>query len=373
MKIWFDTEFIEDGKTIDLVSIGMVREDGDTLYFETDSYIPGKASQWVKDNVLVHLTGQMMPRDVIAREIVEFSGEKPEFWAYYADYDWVALCQLFGTMMQLPEGWPMYCRDVKQLCDELGNPELPKQTSTEHHALADAKWTKKAWEFLAASSVADHQSAISEPQEAVVPRSAAPAEQGEVAGWQFKRHDGKWFNCHVSPTQDVIDANPQVFRPVYASPPPHSDAPGDAEPIAWISWFDGNCDATARKDRSEDWIRRGRKVEPLYAAPPRSDAGGLNFQSSVDLSEATRSVQSLYDMAGPSQCDAVTGGVSFSEEETYALFLILDTLARVRRGDDQTVNYMRERTLPAYREWHKQNPHRARQPLAIPSAEGNTP
>lgn len=27
MKIWFDTEFIEDGKTIDLISIGMVRED----------------------------------------------------------------------------------------------------------------------------------------------------------------------------------------------------------------------------------------------------------------------------------------------------------------------------------------------------------
>lgn len=28
MRIWFDTEFIEDGKTIDLISIGLVREDG---------------------------------------------------------------------------------------------------------------------------------------------------------------------------------------------------------------------------------------------------------------------------------------------------------------------------------------------------------
>ena len=26
LKIWFDTEFIEDGKTIDLISIGMVSE-----------------------------------------------------------------------------------------------------------------------------------------------------------------------------------------------------------------------------------------------------------------------------------------------------------------------------------------------------------
>lgn len=150
MKIWFDTEFIEDGTTIDLISIGMVREDGATYYAETDQWIPGKASQWVKDNVLVHLKGggAIKPRDVIAREIVEFADWKPEFWAYYADYDWVALCQLYGTMMSLPESWPMFCRDVKQLCVDRGDPELPQQTSTEHHALTDAIWTKTAWEFL---------------------------------------------------------------------------------------------------------------------------------------------------------------------------------------------------------------------------------
>ena len=28
MKYWLDTEFMEDGKTIDLLSIGIVREDG---------------------------------------------------------------------------------------------------------------------------------------------------------------------------------------------------------------------------------------------------------------------------------------------------------------------------------------------------------
>jgi hypothetical protein len=150
-RIWFDTEFIEDGTTIDLISIGMVRSDGATYYAETDQWIPGKASQWVKDNVIVHLKGGdcIKPRDVIAREIVEFAGEKPEFWAYYADYDWVALCQLFGTMMQLPDGWPMFCRDIKQWAVDLGNPKLPEQTSTEHHALADALWNKETWDFLA--------------------------------------------------------------------------------------------------------------------------------------------------------------------------------------------------------------------------------
>ena len=34
MKIFFDTEFIEDGKTIDLLSIGAVRDDGETYYAE---------------------------------------------------------------------------------------------------------------------------------------------------------------------------------------------------------------------------------------------------------------------------------------------------------------------------------------------------
>ena len=73
---------------------------------------------------------------------------KPEFWGYFADYDWVAFCQIFGTMMDLPKGWPMYCRDIKQLADSLGNPELPTQSSTEHNALNDARWNKQAWEFL---------------------------------------------------------------------------------------------------------------------------------------------------------------------------------------------------------------------------------
>lgn len=149
MKYWFDTEFIEDGKTIDLISIGVVAEDGREAYFELASADLSKASPWVQENVLPHLNAQTrFTRPDVARGLITFMGEKPEIWAYYADYDWVALCQLFGTMMDLPKGWPMYCRDVKQLCDQLGNPELPKQTSTEHHALADARWTKEAWEFL---------------------------------------------------------------------------------------------------------------------------------------------------------------------------------------------------------------------------------
>jgi hypothetical protein len=147
-RFWFDTEFIEDGRTIDLISIGVVREDGYRYYSESSACNLERASPWVKTNVLPYLNGNSQPRSKIAADLIEFIGEKPEIWAYYADYDWVVLCQLFGTMMDLPEGWPMYCRDVKQLADSLGNPKLPEQTGTPHNALADAVWTKQAWEAL---------------------------------------------------------------------------------------------------------------------------------------------------------------------------------------------------------------------------------
>jgi hypothetical protein len=148
MMIWFDTEFIEDGKTIDLLSIGMVRDDGWRYYAEPAEADLSRASDWVKANVLPHLSGKKTPRADIAKQIIEFAGEAPEFWAYYADYDWVALCQLFGTMMDLPKGWPMYCRDIKQLCDDLGNPTLPPNRGTEHNALADAVHAVDMWRFL---------------------------------------------------------------------------------------------------------------------------------------------------------------------------------------------------------------------------------
>lgn len=154
MRFWFDTEFYEDGCTIELISIGVVSEDGRTYYAETPgAEILAGQSDWLVKHVLPHLTGEQRYRECITLELIAFMGDKPEIWAYYADYDWVALCQLHGRMIDLPKGWPMYCRDVKQLCDSLGNPKLPKQTSTEHNALADAKWTREAWLFLNGLSV----------------------------------------------------------------------------------------------------------------------------------------------------------------------------------------------------------------------------
>ena len=149
MKIWFDTEFIEDGKTIDLLSIGMVNEAGDKLYLENADCDRTRASDWVRDNVLPHMSGAGVSRKHIARSVKTFAGGNPEFWAYYADYDWVVLCQLYGTMMDLPDGWPMYCRDLKQVMDDLGVDKSPIENATEHNALSDAIWTKRTHEFFA--------------------------------------------------------------------------------------------------------------------------------------------------------------------------------------------------------------------------------
>ena len=193
MKYFLDTEFIEGfhkplfGKRrhfIDLISIGIVREDGKEYYAISNEFNPNDADQWVKDNVIGNLPkkrvdfsdqGGDSPRmksesllyksnHTIANEIRLFFGcyEDSLFWrappgieiyGYYSDYDWVLLCSLFGRMIDLPKGFPMYCRDLKQRIDEefteeiKKHPEYPIQKD-EHNALADAKWNKELHAFM---------------------------------------------------------------------------------------------------------------------------------------------------------------------------------------------------------------------------------
>lgn len=154
MRFFLDTEFHEDGKTIDLISIGIVAADGREYYavnadckFQRIALLD--SCQWLRDNVMPFVAIEDgIPAKQIAAEVVSFVGDKPEFWGYYADYDWVVFCQLFGRMIDLPSGFPMYCNDIKQLCEWHGNPKLPEQTSCEHNALNDARWNKLAFEFL---------------------------------------------------------------------------------------------------------------------------------------------------------------------------------------------------------------------------------
>lgn len=224
MKYFLDTEFIEGfhkplfGKRrhfIDLISIGIVCEDGREYYAISNEWEYKKADMWVKENIIHKLPlrlgresiGEFKTRcrlpdtytgdwhdgksnNKIAEEVRRFfccwrdqhfwrAPEDIEVYGYFADYDWVLLCSLFGRMIDLPKGFPMYCRDLKQMMDDqvsgylfskrlhfdiLGttihqltleeklkkvkaHPDYPKQQN-EHNALADAKWNYELYKFL---------------------------------------------------------------------------------------------------------------------------------------------------------------------------------------------------------------------------------
>lgn len=150
-KYFLDTEFVERPSTIELISLGLVSEDGRELYLENSEADLSHADEWIKTNVLFHLQGgkYLATREEIKNRILEFIGDdkQPEFWAYFADYDWVVFCWIFGRMIDLPKHFPRYCRDLKQLMDwlKIKKNQLPKQKEIEHHALADARWVAEAY------------------------------------------------------------------------------------------------------------------------------------------------------------------------------------------------------------------------------------
>jgi len=138
VKYWIDTEFIAKPYTIDLISIGLVAEDGREFYAESSEVDWSKASLWTLENVRPQLDGKGMMREEIGYAVRQFTDgdEHPVFWGYFPAYDWVALNWLFGSMDELPFHYPQLCLDIKQWAIELGDPELPHQSGPRHHAHA---------------------------------------------------------------------------------------------------------------------------------------------------------------------------------------------------------------------------------------------
>lgn len=145
MRYWFDTEFIDDGKNLELVSIGIISENNRTYYAEVADADVSKGDAWFQKNVTPYLTGERKTRQQIAEDLVKFCGKRPEFWAYYASWDWMLLCRLYGRMIDGPAGWPHYVHDLRTLADYYGAPPLLEQKSIKHNALNDAIWTRDAW------------------------------------------------------------------------------------------------------------------------------------------------------------------------------------------------------------------------------------
>ena len=173
MLYYLDTEFIEDGHTIDLISIGLVAEDGREYYALHYGCDYKKANDWVKQNVLSNLPPEPLPqlyattegfknsisykqgwrnKDLIAEEILEFINDdpQPEFWGEYCAHDWIALTQLFGPLIEKPEHFPWHCNDVIQYRESFNMlyvEDWPESLETDgnHNALLGARTVKARW------------------------------------------------------------------------------------------------------------------------------------------------------------------------------------------------------------------------------------
>ena len=191
MKFFIDTEFNEYFKqyklsglpignkipTIDLISIGIVCENNKTYYAlnKECNLLDAWNDEWIRNNVLYSIYNNL---DFNIEKIASFSyagmqyifdtyGYKKteiasyikifvynnskdsniEFYGYYSDYDWVVFCWLFGRMIDLPQNFPMFCIDLKQIMEhcKLDNEWKIKncpEPKGEHNALIDALWNR---------------------------------------------------------------------------------------------------------------------------------------------------------------------------------------------------------------------------------------
>ncbi|GHH52790.1 polyadenylate-specific 3'-exoribonuclease AS [Lentzea cavernae] len=158
MRFFYDCEFIEDGLTIDLVSIGVVDEEGREFYAVSTEFDPDRAGPWVRQNVLNQLPSPAdkawRSRARIREDLLDFLGARNaarddvELWAWFAAYDHVALAQLWGAMPALPRALPRFTRDLRQRWDDVGRPKLPAPPADAHDALADARHNLARWKVI---------------------------------------------------------------------------------------------------------------------------------------------------------------------------------------------------------------------------------
>lgn len=198
-RVYTDAEFLEDGVTIDLISIAYVDESGQT-YYAVNADMPVdriRQHDWLCRNVVPNLplankaevdewlrlsrvplesSGEMpppfgpmnplmfeldmtstlvRPKWVIANEAREWLGNRApvEIWSWYSAYDHVAQAQLWGPMVKRPPHVPMRTRDLADLQEDLNlaDDELPPPLPGQNHdALADAKRHRRIHEFLKA-------------------------------------------------------------------------------------------------------------------------------------------------------------------------------------------------------------------------------
>lgn len=173
MKFTYDWEFLEDGRTIEPISVGVVAEDGEEYYaIVRDAPWPRiMEHKWLVENVVTPFLPiapgpfgpwsfrpempdfeAVKPLGQIAAEVRAFmsrgleADEEADLWAFFPAYDHVCLMQLYGSMIDRPCSLPMRTSCLKQEEETLRRikgvylPERPVQDpASEHHALHDAR------------------------------------------------------------------------------------------------------------------------------------------------------------------------------------------------------------------------------------------
>lgn len=152
VNVFYDTEFIDTGLTIDLISLGAVDDRGREFYAVSTEFNPMMANDFVKKNVLPLLPPRSDLAWMTRRQIREAyyrwltaPGEEIDLWAYYSGYDHVAYAQLWGPMATMPKDIPWQTDDLNTLWKLAGRPEKPPQPGNQHDALADARWNRELY------------------------------------------------------------------------------------------------------------------------------------------------------------------------------------------------------------------------------------
>ena len=132
MNIFFDTEFCGLKKDTQLISIGLISEDGKEFYGEFTSINTELLDDWIIENVLMNTAkyGEVNETDIVINESDYHFGTREEIqeelknWlSQYEEvqlisdvchYDMVLFIDIFGSAFDLPDNVSPVCYDINQ-------------------------------------------------------------------------------------------------------------------------------------------------------------------------------------------------------------------------------------------------------------------
>ena len=157
-RFFYDTEFIEDGTTIDLVSIGVVDETGREFYAVSTQFDPDKAIPWVRRNVLEQLPPPAdkawRSRERIREDLLAFltGPARRSSCGRGSPPTTTSPCASCGARCpRCPRPIPRFTRELRQRWDDLGQPPLPPKPTGTHDALVDARYNLARWQAMEAA------------------------------------------------------------------------------------------------------------------------------------------------------------------------------------------------------------------------------